>query len=75
MAVTEYRVSVPFRGVDVTHANATVRIPDGAILFVSDRQAGKTLITVLWGTREVLVSERDLLERAIELPLSGPATA
>ena len=63
---------MPFRGVDVAHANAIVRIPDGAILFVSNRQAAKTLITALWGTRELLVFERDLAEYAIPEPCSAP---
>ena len=66
MALMEYRVSVPFRGVDIGQDNAIVNIPIGTILRKINRQALSTFITVWWDTRELLVFERDLSERAVE---------
>ena len=71
MAATEYRVSVPFRGVDVTEGNVIVCIPNGAVLSIINGHASNTFVTVRWGTRELLVFEQDLSERAVEEPFSG----
>jgi hypothetical protein len=75
MASAEYRVSVPFRGVDVAQRNAIVTIPNGAILSMAKRQAANTFITVRWGERELFVFERDLSERAVEESLGAPSIA
>ena len=71
MASPEYRVSAPFRGVDVAEGNSIVNIPNGAILSLVNKQAGNTFITVLWGTRQLLVFEQDLSERTILQPYTG----
>ena len=75
MALTQYRVSVPFRGVAVTDSNAIVSIPNGAILRMIDTQAVNTFVTVWWDARQLLVFEQDLFERAVEEPLNGPLAA
>ena len=71
MAGTEYRVRLPFRGVDIADGNAIVSIPNGALLSIVNKQAANTWVTVRWGAREVLVFERDLYERAVEEPCNG----
>ena len=72
MASPEYRVSVPFRGVDVAEGNSIVHIPKGAILSLVKKQVSTAFVTVLWGTRELLVFEQDLSERAILQPYTEP---
>jgi hypothetical protein len=72
MTGTEYRVRLPFRGVDIAQGNAIVNIPNGAVVSIVNKPAAKTFVTVRWGTQELLVFERDLCERAIEEPFTGP---
>ena len=68
MASMDFRVRVPFRGVDIERGKALITIPNGAVINMADAQVTNALVTVRWGERELLVFERDLFERAIKEP-------